>query len=489
MTMTSRLYTTQQVRSGELRVAEVHELKMYYLMERAGQAVFAIGMAHYPSAEHWLICCGKGNNGGDGYIVASLAKSVGIQVTVWQVGDPKNLTGDARIAFEHWMHFNGQVTSPQDSIPDDVDVVIDGLLGTGLKGSVRDDIGQIIDLINHSGKPVVAVDIPSGLCGDTGTILGKAIKAEHTVTFIGAKQGLMTGEAREQVGDLHYAGLGVDETFDRLNIPSVRVIEKTERQMLKRRKRTAHKGTHGKALFIGGNQGMGGAIILASMAAQKAGIGMAAVLCHPENVMPVLISGPEIMPHSWEDRGFCDQRLQWCDVVALGPGLGRDEAAKERYLAVVSFDRPKVMDADALFFLTMMPNRDDARVITPHPGEAAHLLGCSVTAIEADRYQSARALQEKFGGVVVLKGAGTLVYDGYDMFVCPAGNPGMATAGMGDVLTGVITALIGQRLSLVDAARLGVLIHSLAADENTQTFGERGLVASDLFPHIRQLVN
>ncbi|MDW6094720.1 bifunctional ADP-dependent NAD(P)H-hydrate dehydratase/NAD(P)H-hydrate epimerase [Vibrio rhizosphaerae] len=490
MTMTNVFYSTQQVRIGEQKAASAKGLEMYSLMERAGQAVFAIGMAQYPSSEHWLICCGGGNNGGDGYIVASLAKSIGLYVTVWQVGDPETLTGDARMAYEHWQNHGGNVSEPQERVPDSVDVVIDALLGTGLSGPVRPGMLSLIETLNQSMKPVIAVDIPSGLCGDTGSVLGGAIIAQHTVSFIGLKQGLVTGKAREYVGELHFAGLGVEDAFDQQNHPTVMAIHtKMPGQMLPKRFATSHKGTHGKALLIGGNDGMGGAIILSAMAAARCGTGMTAVLCHPHNVTPLLVSAPEVMSACWDKSQAIERRLHWCDVLAVGPGLGRDETAFAIYQAVQSIAKPKVVDADGLYFLMQQPNQDPLRVITPHPAEAAQLLQVSVEEIEADRYASVQALHRQYGGVVVLKGAGTLVYDGEQISVCMAGNPGMASAGMGDVLTGVITSLIAQGLPLVEATQLGVLIHSMAADQNSESYGERGLLASDLLPHLRQLVN
>ncbi|MCE0495257.1 NAD(P)H-hydrate dehydratase [Vibrio salinus] len=490
MVMPSRLYTAEQVRSGEKLAAKSKELRMYYLMERAGQAVFAIGMAHFPGTEHWLVCCGAGNNGGDGYIVANLAKSVGINVTVWQVGGVSKIKGDARIAYEHWICAGGQVVLPGEFIPDDVDMVIDGLLGTGLKGDVREETGKIINLINRSGLPVIAIDIPSGLCSDTGTVLGKAVKAAHTVTFIGAKQGLVTGFARDYVGQLHFAGLGVEDIFDELHIPSAWILDKELLTMhLGKRAPSSHKGSHGKGLIVGGGAGMAGALVLASTAALKTGIGMISTVSDPNTVLPVVISKPEVMASGWDDVNNIGKRLDWCNVVAIGPGLGRDSQAEVIYEMIRESELPKVVDADGLYFLARQPSYDAQRVITPHPGEAARLLGCSVSEVEKDRYHAVQDLQNKFGGIVVLKGAGTLVCDSEQCFVCCAGNPGMATAGMGDVLTGIITSFIAQGHSLLNATRLGVLVHSLAADEDAKEYGERGLVASDLFPHLRNLVN
>ncbi|WP_306331509.1 NAD(P)H-hydrate dehydratase [Vibrio injensis] len=483
-------YTPQQVKQGEQLAAKAQGLEMFRLMERAGQAVFTIALAQYPASHHWLVCCGSGNNGGDGYIVARLAQSVGIQVTVWQFGDPECLRDDARKAYYHWLDSGGEVFPCSDTIPDHIDVIIDGLLGIGIKGAVRPKLQAVIETINDHSAPVVAIDVPSGLCALTGCALGSAIYAQHTVSFVGLKQGLVTGKARDYVGHLHFAGLGIEEAFNAQNSPTLKAIDvKSPQRYLQPRARTAHKGLHGKALFIGGNSGMGGAAILAVQACVRTGSGLNAALVHPGNTTAMLVSCPEVMVASWSEANLLEQRLAWCSVIAIGPGLGRDEKAQQLIREVQSINKPKVMDADALFFLAQSACFDQQRIITPHPAEAARMLATDVEIIEADRFQAARALQQKYGGVVVLKGAGTLVYDGESLYVCLAGNPGMASGGMGDVLTGVIASLLAQGLSLFDAAKVGVLIHSQAADQNAHEHGERGLIASDLIPHLRRLVN
>ena len=489
MPLPNSFYTAQQVKQGEVQAAKAKGLEMFSLMERAGQAVFTIALAQYPSAHHWLVCCGGGNNGGDGYIAACLAKSMGHQVTVWQIGDPEKLTGDALTAYYHWLDHGGDVYPVDDRIPRDVDLILDGLLGTGLNGPVREPVSDVIDTINQSGKPVIAIDIPSGLSADTGAVLGKSVRAQHTISFIGLKQGLVTGEARNYVGKLHFAGLGVSESFDEQNIPTVKAIDtRLMKLCLPRRAASSHKGKHGKAVLIGGHAGMGGAMILSAQACSRVGCGLTAALVHPENTTAMLMAAPEVMCAGWTEERLA-QRLEWCDVIGLGPGLGRDDQSQYLFDAVRASQKPKVVDADALCLLAQAPNYDDRRILTPHSAEAARLLGASVELIEADRYKAITALQQKYGGVIVLKGAGTLVCDGHETFVCLAGNPGMATGGMGDVLTGVITSLLAQGLSLFNAAKAGVLIHSQAADKDAELKGERGLLASDLLPHLRTLVN
>jgi NAD(P)H-hydrate epimerase len=491
MTMSDRFYSMAQVREGELLAANAKGLELTHLMERAGQAVFAIGMAQYPSAEHWLICCGGGNNGGDGYVVASLAKSVGLFVTVWHLGDPALLQGDAQMAYRKWLQNGGQVFEAQtEQVSDTVDVIIDALYGTGLRGTLRQESAEVIEKLNRHRAPIISVDIPSGLCGDTGTVLGHCIDADHTMSFIGLKQGLVTGQARDYVGILHFAGLGVEDVFDQQNLPSALAINSKQlNQKLPARKSNSHKGNYGKVLLVGGHKGMGGALILAAKAAAKCGAGMVATLCHKHNVPPMLIAIPEVMSSDWDDRPLIDSRLEWCSVVGLGPGLGRDSQAQSIYQVLSTTKKPKVVDADALHFLAREPAIDSLRVITPHSAEAAMLLGTTVKDIESHRYHAVQALQRKYGGVAVLKGPGTLVCDGDTTWVCLEGNPGMASAGMGDVLAGIIASLMAQGLSVSEAARFGVMIHSRAGDIEAKRAGQRGLLSSDVIEHLRNIVN
>ncbi|AJR06827.1 bifunctional ADP-dependent NAD(P)H-hydrate dehydratase/NAD(P)H-hydrate epimerase [Photobacterium gaetbulicola] len=486
-----KLYRAEQVRRGERLAATQQGVGMYQLMERAGAAVFQVLEQSYTPQHHLLVCCGGGNNGGDGYIVARLAREAGFPVTLWQQGDEAKLQGDAARARDAWLAAGGQILPPEDAIPDSTEVIIDALLGTGLHGEVRPEGQRLIAMINRIALPVIAIDIPSGLCADTGKVLGKAVKAQSTVTFIGSKQGLWTAQAAEYVGQVRFAGLQVADAFEHIEPPSAWLIQAPDVALfLSPRQRDAHKGDHGRILLAGGDLGMGGAIRLAAEAAARAGGGLVAALAQPDNVLSIVAARPEIMALGWQasEQTVAKQRLHWADVLVLGPGLGQSSWSQSLYNELTKTEKNHVVDADGLNLLARSPDYKNNRIITPHPGEAARLLACSVQEVEADRFHAARALQQQYGGVVVLKGAGTLVDDGTHCWVCPAGNPGMATGGMGDVLSGIIGALLGQGLSLVAAAQCGVWIHSTAADRCAAE-GERGMLASDLFPHIRQLVN
>ncbi|EHU5128536.1 NAD(P)H-hydrate dehydratase [Vibrio vulnificus] len=493
MDLRKALYTAKQVREGEVGAAANAGVTLYDLMERAGRATFAVILNYYPAVSRLCVVCGKGNNGGDGYVVARLALQQGLHVVLIQSGDAESLSGDAKQAQQAWRDAGGEIsdTTSLNGALSDCDLVVDALLGTGLAGAVREEMAKVIDTVNLAGKPIVSVDIPSGLCADTGQALPDAIHADHTVTFIGTKQGLVTGKARAFCGLIHFADLGVGAEFSKL-VPSFKMtIERDEiAQWRLTRDRCAHKGDHGRVVLLGGNRGMSGAISLAATACARSGAGLMAALTHPESALPLQIHCPEVMTLGYnEDKKELEKKLDWADVLVVGPGLGTDEWAKKRWNDIANYQGPMVLDADGLNWLARYPNHNDQRIITPHPGEAARLLGCSVNEVEADRFAAISVLQSQYGGVVVLKGAGTLICDGTQTFVCNAGNPGMATGGMGDVLSGVIGALLAQKLPLLRAASLGVLLHSCAADICAEQDGEIGLLASDLFDKIRQLLN
>ena len=490
MMLPNDFYTAQQVKDGEIMAARQQGVSLYQLMQRAGAAVFGILRQYYPVPQHVLVCCGGGNNGGDGYVLARLLLKAGIKLTVWSTHQPDRLVGDASLAYLDYVAAGGVIQTAQDTIEADVDVIIDALLGTGLSGAPKESTAALIGLINLSSAQVIAVDIPSGLCADTGAVLGVCVAADHTVSFIGFKQGLVTGRARDYTGKLHFDGLGVEVAFKCLQHAKVLAISElllTRAAMT--RKNTANKGHHGKALLVGGDMGMGGAIILSSLACARSGAGLTAVLTHQANYAALLSHCAEIMCNDWCSNKNNASRITWATAIALGPGLGVSPQAKSIFDLICQLNKPKVFDADGLNLLALSPNYDANRVITPHPGEAARLLGCTVADIERDRFAAVRELQHRFGGVTILKGAGTLVCDGTQVYVCLAGNSGMASGGMGDVLTGVIVSLLAQGYSLADAALIGVQLHSQAADEAVKIAGKIGLLASDLVPFIRQSMN
>ncbi len=486
-----KLFSAEQVKLGEQKAAELQRISMYTLMERAGKTVFDTLLSWYPVSQQLLVVCGSGNNGGDGYVVARLAKQHGFNVILWHVGDPANNQGDALLAQQAWLAIGGRIEPPETSLPKSVTVIVDALFGTGLSGPVRSTYLPLIELINRSTISVVSIDIPSGLNANTGAIANLAIQAKHTVTFIGQKQGLHTGAARNVVGQLTFAGLNIEKTFEQTTTTQVELLDHNEIMSSRpQRHPCAHKGTHGKALLFGGNKGMAGAISLTSQACARCGAGLTRAFIHPDSAFVVVMATPEVMTEEWSgDLNVVTMQLKWASALVIGPGLGLSALIEQYYRILSESPLPKIVDADGLNLLAKLSNRDNNRVITPHPGEAANLLGCTIEEVESDRFQAVKELYQKYAGIIVLKGAGSLIHDGTTTWICTAGNPGMASGGMGDVLSGVIGALLAQGLTPLQAAKLGVWLHSTAADQCVEQTGMVGLLASDIIPYIRQLLN
>ncbi|HIF9077237.1 NAD(P)H-hydrate dehydratase [Photobacterium damselae] len=476
-------YDTEQVKIGEQGIANELKITMYELMQKAGTAVFQALVQSYPDARSLIIFVGKGNNGGDGYVVARLALLAGYRVQVYHHGDQDNLTSDSHKAKQDYLNVGGSLLTYDDLDFQNIDLVIDALLGTGLNGDMYPETCALIHKINHLNLPIMSIDIPSGLCANTGFASKDVIKADITVCLIAIKSGLITGSAREYVGKLVLDDLGVNEPFCK-NAFAKGILTYAK---IKPRKPTYHKGNSGHSLVIGGDAGMGGALLLSSEACLRSGAGLVASLTDTTNVMPSLVRTPEVMASDWQDQEMLSQRLSWATALGFGPGLGLSSFAKHLFIQISQQTLPKVFDADALNILSLTPNFDDLRILTPHPGEAARLLNCTIKDIEQDRYQAVQKIQSKYGGVVVLKGAGTVIYDGKQFFVCAIGNASMATGGMGDVLTGVITSLLAQGYNTTQAAVYGVHIHSLAGDLATKT-KPIGLIASDVIAYLSNAV-
>ncbi|MEW5755521.1 MAG: NAD(P)H-hydrate dehydratase [Pseudomonadota bacterium] len=460
------------------------------LMERAGAAAFDLLRKCWPQAQHLAVFCGGGNNGGDGFVIARLAKRQGMMVSVFLLADAAKLKGEALQSYQAML---AEHVSVEAQLPADLqgfDLAVDSLLGTGLSEPVRGPYQQAIELMNASTIPVLAIDIPSGLSADTGVVLGVAVKAQATITYIGVKQGLLTGAGPDYCGELVFAGLGVPEAIYAQVPPAAHRIDYALlKPQLPPRARGAHKGAHGHVLLIGGETGMSGAITLAGEAALRCGAGLVSIATRREHAALISAARPELMSHGVETQEEFAALLDRANVVAIGPGLGRSEWGRRMLRYVLGLKRPVVIDADGLNLLAEQPCRHDHWILTPHPGEAARLLDVATATVQADRFEAARALQQRYGGVVALKGAGSLICDDQQQIsLCTDGNPGMGSGGMGDVLTGVIAALLAQGFTRGDAARLGVCLHSAAADRAAHD-GERGLIASDLMAHLRRLAN
>lgn len=491
------LYRAADVRELDRTAIQAQGIPGFDLMSRAGAAAFALLRERWPQARSIAVVCGVGNNGGDGYVVAALARQAGLAPQVLQLGDAGKIRGDALLA-RQLAEQHGVPVAAFDPARLQADVIVDGLLGTGLTGAVRGESAGAIDAINVSGIPVLALDIPSGLCADTGAVLGCAVKAQATITFIGMKQGLLTGAAADHTGALFFAGLAVPASVYQAVNPSAQRVDAAHiRQWLPRRPRTAHKGNHGHVLVIGGDHGMGGAVAMAAEAAGRVGAGLVTVVTRPEHVAPILTRRPECMVRSVDD-GADDlgEPLQRATVVVIGPGLGQGEWGRSLLRQALQSALPLVLDADALNLLAQWQQQGDPLatrgnwILTPHPGEAARLLNATTADLQRDRFDTLRRLQQQYAATMVLKGNGSLIAgENGPVWLSATGNPGMGSGGMGDVLSGVIGGLLAQGLSPVQAAAAGVWLHGRAADTAAQEGGERGLLATDLLPALRQWVN
>jgi len=485
------LYTAEQVRGFDRLAIERFGIAGIELMERAGSAAFELMRRRWPECARIAVLCGTGNNAGDGFVVARLAQQAGMQVSVLQLGDPQRLRGDASVNAERWRERAGDWRS-FDGIPDRVDVIVDALLGTGLERDVGGLWAEAIDAANAHAAPCLAIDIPSGLHADNGVIMGVAIRADSTVSFIALKLGLFTADGPDCVGRLAFDALDVPAAVYASSLLTARRVDWDKSAgLLPVRQRNVHKGHFGHVLVIGGNHGMGGAARLAAEAALRCGAGLVSLATRHGHVTACLAARPEIMVRGVEKAADWLPLMRQASVIAIGPGLGRDAWAQALWDDALAAQRPLVVDADALHLLAAAPVRRDSWVLTPHPGEAASLLGLCTAEVNAQRLASVEQLQQGFGGSVVLKGVGSMVASGgaAPPALCSAGNPGMASGGMGDALTGVVAALLAQGLDTRDAAEAGVCLHAAAGDSAAQAKGERGLLASDLIDSLQRLVN
>jgi len=376
-------------------------------------------------------------------------------------------------------------------------VIVDALLGTGSQGVLKEQYSRVIQLINQSKLPVLSADIPSGVNPDNGTVESQAVNAEVTVSFIGQKLGNVVGDGRVNSGRRYLDDLSVPaEVYGSVKQPLVELLNlEALLARLPERKVDAHKGDFGHVLVVGGNQGYGGAPLMAARMAARSGAGLVGVVTQPDNVQAMIASQPELMAVGVVSGQEILPFLQKPSVLVVGPGLGQSAWSEQLLYHCLLVDKPMVVDADALNLIAQsrlsLPDLKTRQWIsTPHPGEAARILDVSIQTIQSDRIAAIYALQEKLGGAVVLKGAGSLVLTSdRRLFVCDAGNPGMASGGMGDVLSGLLGALLAQGLSVNDAVCLGVVLHASAADMAVSEFGQSGLLATDLIPIVRQLLN
>ena len=488
-TTRSALCNVEQVRSleqGEIAAGRSGQV----LMESAGRAAFRVLRQRWPRAQCITVYCGRGNNGGDGYVLARIASRSGLSVRLVSLGTAA--TPEARGAEQRALSLGLTPEPHSQTLLRETEVVVDALLGIGVSGNLREPLASMVDDVNQYGGAVLALDIPSGLNADTGAQVGSAVRADVTVTFIRNKPGLVTGRGIDYSGEVVIEDLQVSEESSAaaraLQPWGFRISESWVRQIMPVRPNSAHKGVAGHLLVVGGGPGMAGAPVLAGCAALRMGSGRVSIACHPDSRNAAAALCPELMVNGITDPNELTVLLEGVDAIVVGPGLGQTVWAGDMYSVCRDSSLPKVVDADGLNLLAQSPTRLNGSLLTPHPGEAARLAGLSTKEVQATRPMIAENLASKFDATCVLKGAGTLVAkDGQPAMACDRGHSGMATPGMGDVLSGVIGALRAQGVSEYEAAGAGVWLHAVAAERAGVAAGALGMSASDLNPYLREL--
>ncbi len=485
------LYLTAEVRQIENAAAALPDPPP--LMERAGLA--AAELARELAGNNGkpvLVLAGPGNNGGDAFVIARHLRQWWFGVSVVFTGDERKLSADAMAALKAWRAAGGAIA---DAIPPSQDwsLIIDGLFGIGLQRDVAGRHAELIAAANNSGTPILAVDIPSGLESDTGRVLGRAVRAQHTVTFIGLKPGLLTLDGPDHCGEIHLCTLGLDAPA-LLPAHGSLIGGQVVHTALKPRTLNSHKGNFGSVGIIGGAHGMVGAALLAGRAALKLGAGRIYVGLIANDAPSFDINQPELMLRTADEV----VKLDHLTCLAVGPGLGQSPDAFFYLGRTIESQLPLVIDADGLNLIaadTELKNKLKQRVIgtllTPHPAEAARLLNTTTRDIQHDRVTAANTIARELNCGVVLKGAGSIcaLPDG-NWAINTSGNPGMASAGMGDVLTGIIAALLAQGADMKSALHAGVYLHGAAADALVAGgIGPAGLTAGEVIDAARRLMN
>lgn len=484
------IYSAEQVRRLEQAWFDSGQNETE-IMDRAGKTAFEALLQHYPNTKNLFICCGPGNNGGDGYVVAYYAALQGLNVTVLSIGNSTKSSSSAKTMRERCQHNNICIHSYENiSTPQlqalfnkPIDVIVDAIFGIGLSAPVHSPYAELIEQINASSLPVFAIDIPSGIHADKGCVMGHAIRAEKTITFIALKLGLLTGDAANYVGELEFADLNLPKKLLENIPPQAEITQLSEiPKAFPARKPTAHKGDYGHVLIIGGDYGYGGAPLLAGMACLRMGAGLVSIATRPEHVNAIISRQPEIMAHGITHIQQLHPLLEKASFIVLGPGLGQSPWSCSIYQQTLAYKKPMLLDADALNLLAKDPQKLPQAILTPHPGEASRLLDISTMNVQHDRLKAAKALAEKYASVIVLKGNGSLIYQNTlsHPYLSLSGNPGMASGGMGDVLNGFIAGAYSQGLSLAQAAKIGVELHGHTADLAMKYRSERSLCATDL---------
>jgi hydroxyethylthiazole kinase-like uncharacterized protein yjeF len=513
-----KLGTSSQMRNIDKKTIEGIGIPGLELMEKAGKgvALAAKEMLGEIKNKKVIIFCGRGNNGGDGFVVGRYLSEWGAQVEFFLTANRGEVKGDAKTnlkkAEEMGLPINEVLKKEEIPSMIETDLIVDALFGTGFAGEINGYIKDIVELINSSDAPVISVDIPSGLHADTGQFIGPCIKAERTVTMALPKMGHFFFPGKEMSGKVSVVDIGVPpHVIEEENIKLNLITQQEVKEVLPKRPGDAYKGTCGRVVLIAGSTGLTGAASLASLSSLRAGAGMA-ILGIPQTLNPILeMKLTEVMTKPLPDvrkkgalalRGLGEIRelLKWGDCCAIGPGLGQHFETLELVRRLLSkIDMPTVIDADGLNAIakdvSILKQCQAPLILTPHIGELSRLNGVPIGEIAKDRIKYASDFAKEYNCVLVFKGAPTIISEpGGQTYVNPTGNAGMATAGSGDVLTGIIVGLLAQMLMLrkgedirkimLDSACVGVYIHGLTGDLAKEEKGEMGMIAGDMMEKI-----
>jgi len=506
----NKIASAEEMRELDRRTIEEFGIPGEVLMELAGQGVFRYLEERYPFLEDAVIFCGKGNNGGDGLVVGRYLLNRRVFATAVLLGKKDELKGDARLNLERFLKLNGEVIEIESEEQlqgleprlTETSLIIDAIFGTGLNSEVQGLARKAIEFINlmieEYGIPALAVDLPSGINASTGEILGDAVQAEATVTFGLAKIGHYCFPGTEYVGELEVVDIGIPADFSKA-IKTLVVDQKLAFSILQPRQPDSHKGDNGHTVIFAGSPGKTGAAAMASESALRAGAGLVtlAVPASLNDIFEVKVTEVMTEPIPDDSRKFgkisipaAKEFIRAKDVIALGPGIGQgkevDQFVKEILLSATA---PLVVDADGLNSLAnqmeLLKKIQAPLILTPHPGEMSRLSGLKTPEIQNDRVGVARKFAREWQAIVVLKGARTVIASPFgEVYLNLSGNPGMASAGMGDVLFGIIAGLLSQKYEPVDAAVLGVYLHGKAGDLALKELGGIGIIASDLIKKI-----
>ncbi len=472
------------------------------LMETAGRKVVELIQQKYQVTNKIItVVCGKGNNGGDGFVIARDLHNLGAHVHVYLAGDPEAVKGDAKTNLIALKKLQVEIKSAShkdfSASLAEADLIVDALLGTGVIGQLKPEIANLVEKMNLTGTPIIAVDLPTGMETDTGAIHGACVQAAHTITMGHLKRGLLFSPGREFARNVHVADIGfpkINSQYDDINC--FRINREFIKNIFPQRARDAFKNRVGQVFLLAGSPGMTGAACLASEAVLRVGAGLA-ILGIPKSLNPILeakltevmtlpLLETETGSVSFEAKNQISERLEWAHVLALGPGLTAHPDVRDLVKWLLwTYERTIILDADALNCLQndsdVVKKSKAELILTPHVGELSRLMKMKTSDITKNPIEVTKQAAKDLNAVIVLKGAPTVIAspDG-GVFINSTGNPGMATAGMGDVLTGMISGLSAQSLSPIESAIAGVYLHGFAGDTAAQELGQSALLAGDI---------